>query len=82
MDHKLWSIIMNLFFVAQVYNCGSKSQFHAFRLGSFCRKNPIKNWCTKVDQTQWSSIVDFYQICEILWKTKDVKTNFKIVNDN
>ena len=38
-----------------------QSQFHAFRLDSFCRKNPIKNWCTKVDQTQWSSIVDFYQ---------------------
>ena len=38
-----------------------QSQFHAFRLGSFCRKNPIKNWCTKVDQSQWSSLVDFYR---------------------
>ena len=70
MDHKLWSIIMNLFFVAQVYNCGSKSQFHAFRLGSFCRKNPIKNWCTKVDQTQWSSIVDFYPGVQQFTKVK------------
>ena len=38
-----------------------QSQFHAFRLDSFCRKNPIKNWCTKADQSQWSSLVDFYQ---------------------
>ena len=37
-----------------------QSQFHAFRLDSFCRKNPIKNWCTKADQSQWSSLVDFY----------------------
>ena len=39
-----------------------QSQFHAFRLDSFCRKNPIKNWCTKADQSQWSSLVDFYRI--------------------